>query len=139
MGSLSRNKGRSGEQEIVRILKDELGLGIAVTRNYAQQAHTGGVDVLGVPGWAIEVKRAKQFSEGWWTQTAEQAARVGDQPVLLYRLDRKRWRAKCCGCSVGLHHFQFEMDLMDWITIVREQISDAFDETTLLRTKPAAL
>ena len=76
MGSLSRNKGRSGEQEIVRILKDELGLGIAVTRNYAQQAHTGGVDVLGVPGWAIEVKRAKQFSEGWWPQSKPRVSAI---------------------------------------------------------------
>ncbi len=119
----------------MQLLKSELGL--PAMRNYAEQAHTGGVDVLGVPGWAIEVKRAKQFSDGWWTQTAEQAARVREHPVLLYRLDRKKWRARCCGCSVGLHHFQMDMDVMDWITLVREQISA--DNENVLRTQSAAV
>lgn len=128
MGSLSRNKGRAGEQEVVNLLKDELG--VPAIRNYAQQAHTGGVDVLGVPGWAIEVKRGKEYINGWWTQTAEQAARVGESPVLLYRLDRRKWRARVCGCSVGLHHFQIDMDVMDWITLVREELN-AKDETVL--------
>ena len=117
----SRNKGRSGEQEIARTLRDELGL--EVTRNWQQQAAQGGVDIIGVPGWAIEVKRAKQWSNEWWTQTAAQAARTGDDPVLLYRLDYKTWRARCCACAVGLHHFQIEMDLMDWITQVRERMN----------------
>ena len=134
MGSLSRNKGRAGEQEIVNILKNELG--VPAVRNYAQQAATGGVDILGVDGWAIEVKRAKEFSNGWWTQTAEQAASVGLNPVLLYRLDRRKWRARCCGCSVGLHHFQIEMDLIDWITIARETIN-ANDEDVLRTKSPA--
>jgi Holliday junction resolvase len=88
----SRNKGRSGEQEIARTLRDELGL--EVTRNWQQQAAQGGVDIIGVPGWAIEVKRAKQWSHEWWTQTAAQAARTGDDPVLLYRLDYKTWRCQ---------------------------------------------
>ena len=68
----SRNKGRAGEQEVARILRDELG--IAVTRNWQQQAAEGGADIVGVPGWSIEVKRAKVWSNGWWTQAAAQAA-----------------------------------------------------------------
>jgi len=120
----SRTKGRAGEQEVSRILRDELG--IEVCRNWQQQAAQGGVDIIGVPGWAIEVKRAKKWLHNWWLQAAEQAARTGEKPVLLFRLDRKPWRARCCACSVGLPlHFQLEMDLMDWVSMVREEISDA--------------
>lgn len=118
----SRNKGRAGEQEIARILRDELN--IEVTRNWQQQAAQGGVDIIGIPGWAIEVKRAKKFSKDWWTQTAAQAARTGENPVLIYRLDYQTWRARCCACAVDLHHFQLDMDLMDWITLVREKMND---------------
>ena len=117
----SRNKGRAGEQEVARTLRDELGL--EVTRNWQQQAAQGGTDIVGVPGWAIEVKRAKQWSNEWWTQAAAQAARTGEKPVLIYRLDRKPWRARCCACVVRLPHFQIEMDFIDWITVVREEIS----------------
>jgi Holliday junction resolvase len=120
----SRTKGRAGEQEIARTLRDELGL--EVTRNWQQQAAQGGVDIVGVPGWAIEVKRAKQWSNDWWTQATAQAVRTGENPVLLYRLDRKPWRARCCACAVGLHlHFQMEMDLLDWVSVVREQLCTA--------------
>ena len=118
----SRNKGRAGEQEVARILRDELG--IAVTRNWQQQAAEGGADIVGVPGWSIEVKRAKVWSNGWWTQAAAQAARTGDKPVLIFRLDRKPWRARCCACVVALPCFQIEMNFLDWITMAREGLNE---------------
>lgn len=118
----SRTKGRAGEQEVARILRDELGL--VVTRNWAQQAAEGGVDLLGVPGWAIEVKRQKAWSNDWWPQAAAQARRTGERPVLIYRLDRKPWKARCCACALACGcHFQIEMDLMDWIKLIREWIT----------------
>ena len=50
----SRNKGRAAEQEICRILKDELR--IEVRRNWmAQNAQAGNCDITDVPGWAIEI------------------------------------------------------------------------------------
>ena len=120
----SRAKGKTGELEIVKLLCDELG--VDATRNWREQAAVGGSDILGVPGWAIEVKRQKKFDASWWQQTAEQAARADLDPVLLYRLDRKPWMARCCICSIvtGYGHFQIEMGIMDWITIAREHMDD---------------
>ena len=70
----SRTKGRVAEQEVAGILRDELGL--EIHRNWQQQAAQGGCDLVGVPGWGIEIKRAKELRlNEWWTQTAEQAAR----------------------------------------------------------------
>lgn len=120
-----RDKGKAGEREIATILRNELG--VPATRNLREQAAVGGSDIIGVPGWAIEVKRQKKYLRSWWTQAAEQAASAGLEPVLLYRLDRKPWMARCCMCSINpaYGHFQIEMDLMDWITVAREHIVSA--------------
>jgi hypothetical protein len=63
----------------------------------------GDSDLLGVPGWAIEVKRHARAQRGdiaaWWRQAVEQTG-AGDRPVLFYRQDRDQWRAVW---SLGLH------------------------------------
>ncbi len=87
----SRNKGAEGEREVARILRKELG--IDVHRNWQAQAAGGGADIL-IPGWAVEVKRAKVLRIApWWTQAAIQANSSGLRPVLIYRPDRGNWRA----------------------------------------------
>ena len=86
----SRNKGKSGEAEVIKIIHDELG--IKCCRNL-DQVRNGGHDILGLDGWAIEVKRAKKpLLAQWWTQTLEQAEQGGLHPVLWYRLDNQKWR-----------------------------------------------
>lgn len=89
----SRTKGASGEREVARILADELG--IQMVRNLAQ-ARNGGSDLIGLPGWSVEVKRAKAVTAGmvgeWWTQAEAQAIREGKRPALAYRADRQPWR-----------------------------------------------
>jgi len=120
----SRTKGRAGEQEVARILRDELNLDI--TRNWQMQA-SGGIcrtDLLGVPGWAIEVKRAKKWSNDWWAQSRNQASVINERPVLIYRLDYRPWRVRCFARDIGcVHHFPIEMDIADWCEVVREEIS----------------
>ena len=120
----SRIKGRAGEQEVARILRDELGL--EVHRNWQQQSAQGGCALVGVPGWGIEIKRAKEARlNDWWTQTAEQAARDKVRPVLIYRLDRQSWMA-----TMSLRDLrpdladphQVTMFLLSWCTIVREEL-----------------
>jgi hypothetical protein len=71
MDNLSRCKGRRGEQELARLLSDELGS--VVARNL-MQFREGGHDLLGLDGWSIEVKRAAQpqLTE-WWIQALAQA------------------------------------------------------------------
>ena len=123
----SRQKGRAGEQEVARILRDELN--IEVTRNWAAQAHHGGCDLITTPdiSWGIEIKRAKEarFTE-WWGQTAEQAQIDKVRPVLIYRLDRQPWMAMMSLYDLrgDLHdHHQVTMNLLSWCNLVREELN----------------
>ena len=86
----SRQKGKAGEREAVRLLRDITGLDV---RRKVRQ-HEGDSDVEGIPGWSIEVKRDNGLSvDAMWDQAVTQA---GDflEPLLLYRRDRQPWRAR---------------------------------------------
>lgn len=98
----SRAKGKAGELEVAALLRDALG--VDATRNLVQ-SREGGADLLGLPGWAVEVKRAKESSQiaQWWDQACRQAERSGCRPVLFYRLDRRKWQV-----VVALRHFKEE-------------------------------
>ena len=90
-GRSSRNKGAAAEREVLKLLGAELGQTLA--RNIGQ-SRSGGADCLEVKGWAIEVKRCEVLSRPtWWRQACDQAARVGAEPMLLYRRSREPWRA----------------------------------------------
>lgn len=94
----SRAKGKSAERELIGELKrllpgeltDRLERNLTQTRN-------GGHDILGLDGWAIEVKRYAQFAPAdmvnCWAQTIDQARKEQARPVLCYRADRRGWRA----------------------------------------------
>ncbi|MDQ3580514.1 MAG: hypothetical protein M3495_02290 [Pseudomonadota bacterium] len=85
----SRRKGKAGEREAALLLQDLLGT--AVVRNLTQ-TRDGGHDLIGIAGWSVEVKRAaKPRIAEWWAQAARQAN--GARPVLIYRVDRRPWRA----------------------------------------------
>lgn len=89
----SRNKGASGERELIRLIEDHLG--IRLERNLAQ-SFAGGHDLIGLDHWAIEVKRYREIGEpekrAFWVQAVEQANRVGKRPAVCFRADRKQWR-----------------------------------------------
>jgi Holliday junction resolvase len=91
MGQMSRAKGKSGEREIAALLRDLTGWNM---RRRVRQ-YDGDSDLVGVPGWSIEVKRYGTASRAdiarWWAQTVAQAAT--DRPVLFYRQNRDDWRA----------------------------------------------
>jgi hypothetical protein len=93
MSAKSRNKGASGERELIRLIEDHLG--IRLERNLAQ-SFAGGHDLIGLDDWAIEVKRYKEVGEtekrAFWVQAVEQANRVGKRPAVCFRADRKPWR-----------------------------------------------
>ena len=55
------------------------------------QTADGGYDVLGLDGWAIEVKFQEKLSiEKFWKLTVEQAN--DKKPVLFFRKSREEWR-----------------------------------------------
>ena len=102
MGKInSRTKGKTAERELIGELKKLLPeeLTNELSRNL-DQTRSGGHDILGLDGWAIEVKRYAQVLPGdierFWTQAVDQAKRCKQEPVLCYRADRRQWRVVMC-------------------------------------------
>lgn len=99
MGKInSRAKGKSGERELIGELKKLLPSEMTseLTRNL-DQTREGGHDILGLDGWALEVKRYAEVLpadlERFWNQACEQAARNDEaRPALCFRQDRRSWR-----------------------------------------------
>ena len=126
MTAMQRRKGKVGELELVRLLRELLGANVA--RNL-EQSRQGGADLLGLPGWAIEVKRAARarLSE-WWLQTCTQAEVTGQRPALFYRLDRQPWRVVVAlrHVATGFDHapmdLRIETDLDCFAALVRESL-----------------
>lgn len=92
----SRAKGAAGEREFIKELG--LHLGDQMMKRNLEQTRVGGHDIVGLDGWAIEVKRYKAIKEGdianFWEQAVEQAQRIGAKPVLAYREDFRSWRVR---------------------------------------------
>jgi (2Fe-2S) ferredoxin len=120
MSKMQRTKGQVGEREVCTILRQELG--IEVNRNWQAQSAVGGADIM-LPGWAIEVKRAKVLRvASWWTQAALQANACGLRPLLVYRPDRGSWMARMSMCDLRQDlkcHHQVEMALECWVNFYK--------------------
>ena len=89
----ARSKGRRGELECIQQIEQLLGIKLEV--NYSQ-SFGGGHDLLGCPGYAIEVKRRRAVSQAdlknWWDQSVKQALKVNLLPCLWFRADRSDWK-----------------------------------------------
>ena len=126
MGAMQRRKGKAGELELARLLREHLGADVA--RNLAQ-ARQGGADLLGLPGWVVEVKRAARarLSE-WWLQTCTQAEASGQRPALFYRLNRQPWhvvialRHVAAGFESAPLTLRLETDVEVFAALVRESL-----------------
>lgn len=112
MGKInSRAKGAAGEREFCKELGEHLGDALVepLKRNL-EQTRNGGHDILGLEGFALEIKRYKRVKESdvkeFWAQAVDQAKRVGAQPVLAYREDFQSWRVRI--------PWGFMMDDQDW-------------------------
>ena len=123
---MQRRKGATGERELAHQLREWLGC--AVTRNL-EQARSGGCDLLGIPGWAIECKRAaRPRLSDWWRQCCEQAQSTEARPALCYRLDRQPWRVMLALRDVadGFHQAPLsqtvETSLEVFAALVRERL-----------------
>jgi hypothetical protein len=90
MGKMQRSKGQVGEREAAALIQALTGW--EVRRRVRNAA--GDSDLVGVPGWSVEIKRYASASRAdiatWWQQCVTQAG--NELPVLFYRLDRADWR-----------------------------------------------
>ncbi len=98
MGSIKimvniRTKGASAEREVIQLLAPVIEpFGIELKRNL-EQTRSGGCDLVGIPGMAIEVKRQENLAiNSWWSQTVRQALQRKEMPVLIFRQSRQRWK-----------------------------------------------
>jgi Holliday junction resolvase len=127
----SRAKGKSAERELINLLKEMLPeeLSSELTRNL-DQTREGGYDILGLRGWAIEVKRYAKVDPAdkvrFWEQATEQARKDGSRPVVVYREDRRDWRVILRAEDVAPDYmtgadidYTFEMGLPMFTLVVR--------------------
>ena len=126
MGISQKRKGKAGEREFAKLLQEHLG--VSVVRNLVQ-SRQGGADLIGLPGWAIEVKRAAMPKiQEWWQQTCSQAEVAGERPVLTYRLDRHSWRIVLAlrDVAAGFENaplsMRIECDIEVFSALVREKL-----------------
>lgn len=142
MSAMQRTKGKAGEREVAALIRDLTGWDV---RRRVRQ-HDGDSDLVGVPGWSVEVKRRRVAGRAeiaaWWRQTVEQATRVAIDPanattariarllpVLFFRVDRDQWRA-VWPVAVGLavqhadqwrgYEWTAEGSVAAWAAVARE-------------------
>lgn len=88
MGSSQRNKGASGERELVKVLQDK---GFKdVRRGYV---YLGQPDVIGLPGIHIEVKRVEKLDikKAMEQAVVESHKKKGGTPAVFHRVNRGKW------------------------------------------------
>jgi len=94
MGKInSRAKGKSAEREVIGLLQEMIPK-LKLERNL-DQTRDGGYDIIGLDGWAPEVKRYAKIDhddvERFWKQAVEQSNSSLRKPVLFMRADREPW------------------------------------------------
>lgn len=87
LGAKPRARGNRGELEVVNILKAH---GYPAYRNFASGGY-GGSDIIGLPGFAVEVKMVEALNIWKALAQSEAAAAATDTPVVAFRRNRSRW------------------------------------------------
>lgn len=84
----SRNKGKAGELELARILREH---GYQSRRGQQYCGTSGDADVVGIPGVHIEVKRVEKLNIEKAMEQSRLDARQGEIPIVAHRKNRKPW------------------------------------------------
>lgn len=88
----SRQKGKTGELEIAKLLREQYGYTDA---RRGQQFHGGAdsPDVTGVDGLHIEVKRVEKLNIEEALKQSENDSGENDVPVVFHRKNKEKWKA----------------------------------------------
>lgn len=103
MGKSQREKGKRGERELARILKEH---GYDCRRGQQYCGANGDADVAGLPGIHIECKRVERLNLLDAMKQSKGDAEAGEFPAVFHRRDRQEWLVT--------------MRLEDWIELYRE-------------------
>lgn len=90
MGKRERNRGKDGEREVARITREELGTDARRGQQYAGGPDSP--DVIGVPGFHLEVKRVEALRLNEAISQSENDAADDEVPTVVFRRDRQPWR-----------------------------------------------
>jgi len=90
MGKAQRDKGKLGEREVAHLLVQH---GFEEGRRTAQYCgNTGDAsDVVGLPGYHIEVKRCETTKIHEWMAQATRDAKPNEVPIVCHRRSRENW------------------------------------------------
>ena len=84
----SRRKGKSGELELARLLRE---YGYNCRRGVQYSGANGDADVVGLPGIHIECKRVERLNLEDAMAQSRRDAREGEIPVVMHRKTRCPW------------------------------------------------
>ena len=125
-GKSSRRKGATGERELARWIREELGIEVQRNLKQFQQSQEGDLTPLGP--YLIEVKNCARLNlKAWWVQAVVQAKKAGLVPVLAYKVARKGWRFVVPYPTLGgewRYDFEYTMDIGPacFALVVRESL-----------------
>lgn len=88
MGKSQREKGKRGERELARKLRE---YGYDARRGQQYCGVSGDADVIGLPGVHIEVKRTERLSLYDALSQAKSDARPGEMPIVAHRRNNCEW------------------------------------------------
>jgi Holliday junction resolvase len=88
MARKSRNKGKVGEREVAALLREH---GFEGARGVQYQGGRDSADVVGLPGFHIEVKRAETFSAYKALEQAVADSGGAATPVVFHRSNARPW------------------------------------------------
>lgn len=127
MSKFSRDKGARAERAVANIIFELTGW---EAKRRVRNDH-GDSDLIGIPGWSVEVKDHAKTTLGdvrdWWKQACSQAD--GSIPLLVYRRQRGEWRFVYPMCihletqeaEWWKHHdWTVETSPEGWATVARE-------------------
>lgn len=100
MGKMSRDKGKRGELELAKLLRQH---GYDARRGQQFSGANGDPDVVGLPGIHIEVKRVEKLNLYQAMEQATNDAREGEAPAVFHRRNGKYWLVT--------------MELEDWLSL----------------------
>ncbi len=91
VGKMSRQKGKRGEREAAALLREH---GFSEARRGVQyQGGHDSDDVIGLPGWHVEVKRTETLSIYPALEQAIVDKSDAAKPVVLHKRNGKQWLA----------------------------------------------
>jgi hypothetical protein len=115
----SKHKGRRGEQEIARKLRE---YGYDCRRGQQYSGASGDADVIGLPGLHLEVKRVERLNLYDAMAQAKRDAAADNLPVVMHRKNHCSWLVT--------------MELDDWIELYREWEAGVYVERRSQKKRP---